>query len=82
MQSTYADFTKNTEVLDLDTEYTTLAVQVYFAAGPDGSVVDLDPESIARIQFYQTVKTPENLTTSWIGAARCKDIYANEMINS
>lgn len=79
VKSSYREYITNTAQINLDTEFTTLAAQVYFAPSPDGSVSPIDPETIARVQFFQTVRTPDSFEFKWIGAARCKDIYAREM---
>ena len=42
---------------------------------------DVDPWSIARIQFYGTIRDENGFRTQWFPAARCQDVYAEEMKN-
>ena len=58
----------------IDTDFTTLAAQLTNF----GSLTDVD--KLARIQFYTTERYSQtNFTFKFLPAARCKDIYAEEI---
>lgn len=83
--SSYADFTTNKERLQINTEYNTLAAQVFFAFDETGKAITEDPETVARVQFFQTERTSaaeSDLSFKFVPTARCKDIYADEIKTS
>ena len=77
LSTTFADFNSNTERLNIDTEFTTIAAKL---SSHDVSASPIDPESIARIQFYWTERTDaSNFSFNFVNATRCKDLYATEI---
>ena len=59
----------------MDFNYNTMAARL------DLFDSDIDPWSIARIQFYATIRDENGFRTQWFPAARCRDVYAEEMEN-
>ena len=83
MQSTFIDFTTNVERVEMDTEFTTIATAIFFIEPPAG-MEDVTVDQVARVQFFSASREAGNPseTYEWIGAARCKDIYANEIASN
>ena len=59
----------------MDTEGTTIAARL------DISKSGVDPESIARIMFYETNRSDgdDNVSYDFVNAKRCMDVYADQI---
>ena len=73
IESTFVDFNHKHARLAIDTNYTTLAAKL------DLWDHDVTAWEVARIGFYRTRRNENDFSFTFLPAARCSDIYAEEI---
>ena len=77
---TYTDFTSNTDKVEMDTQFSTVAVsmRMYKAADPE-----LTPEQLVRVQFQQAyLEDGGKVKYRYFPVIKCNQLYAREIEES